>query len=47
MDPRRTLWPVTRCSTPFMIGLPFTTTLITPGSRVTVDEYRNLVMEVG
>jgi len=30
---------------PAIIELPFTTTLVTPGSRVTVDEYRNLVME--
>jgi len=31
---------------PAIIELPFTTTLVTPGSRITVDEYRNLVMEV-
>ena len=33
-------------SGPAIIELPFTTTLVTPGSRVTVDDYRNLVMEV-
>jgi N-methylhydantoinase A len=31
---------------PAIIELPFTTTLVTPGSRVTVDDFRNLVMEV-
>lgn len=29
-----------------IIELPFTTTLVTPGSRVTVDDYRNLVLEL-
>jgi len=29
-----------------LLELPFTTTLVTPGSRVTADDYRNLVMEV-
>ena len=38
---------MTRPSCPAIIELPFTTTLVTPGSQVTVDEYRNLVMEVG
>ncbi len=31
---------------PAIIELPFTTTLVTPGSRVTVDDYRNLVLEL-
>ncbi|MBI3078997.1 MAG: hydantoinase/oxoprolinase family protein [Deltaproteobacteria bacterium] len=31
---------------PAIIELPFTTTLVPPASRVSVDDYRNLVMEV-
>jgi N-methylhydantoinase A len=31
---------------PAIIELPFTTTLVTPGSRVLVDDYRNLVLEL-
>jgi N-methylhydantoinase A len=31
---------------PAVIELPFTTTLVPAGSRVTVDEYLNLVMEI-
>jgi len=31
---------------PAIIELPFTTTLVQPGSRVIIDEYLNLVMEV-
>ena len=31
---------------PAVIELPFTTTLVQPGSRVIIDEYLNLVMEV-
>jgi len=32
---------------PAVIELPFTTTLVPPEHRITVDNYLNLVMEVG
>jgi N-methylhydantoinase A len=31
---------------PAVIELPFTTTLVPPGSRVTIDDYLNLLMEI-
>ena len=31
---------------PAIIELPFTTTLVAPDHKITVDPYRNLVMEV-
>jgi len=36
-----------RIKGPAVIELPFTTTLVPPGFRVTIDDYLNLVMEVG
>jgi len=36
-----------RVKGPAVIELPFTTTLVPPGFRVTVDNYLNLVMEIG
>ncbi|TAK00648.1 hydantoinase/oxoprolinase family protein [bacterium] len=36
-----------RVKGPAVIELPFTTTLVPPGFRVTVDDYLNLVMEIG
>jgi N-methylhydantoinase A len=39
------LGPGARVKGPAVIELPFTTTLVPPGFRVTMDEYRNLVME--
>ncbi len=41
------LGPGARVTGPAVIELPFTTTLVPPGFKVTMDEYRNLVMEVG
>ena len=35
-----------RIKGPAVVELPFTTTLVTPGFRVTVDNYLNLVMEI-
>src|SRR5439155_25133877 len=35
-----------RIKGPAVIELPFTTTLVPPEHRITVDSYRNLVMEV-
>jgi hypothetical protein len=31
----------------WQLNLSFTTTLVTPGARVTVEDYRNLVLDVG
>ncbi|MCH7912096.1 MAG: hypothetical protein IH856_03520, partial [Deltaproteobacteria bacterium] len=31
---------------PAVIELPFTTTLVPPGSRVIIDDYLNLLMEI-
>ncbi|HEX9444374.1 MAG TPA: hydantoinase/oxoprolinase family protein [Candidatus Binatia bacterium] len=41
------LGPGARVRGPAVIELPFTTTLVPPGFQVTIDEYLNLVMEVG
>jgi N-methylhydantoinase A len=41
------LAPGARVKGPAVIELPFTTTLVPPNFQVTVDEYLNLVMEVG
>ncbi|MBI4529716.1 MAG: hydantoinase/oxoprolinase family protein [Deltaproteobacteria bacterium] len=41
------LGPEARVTGPAVIELPFTTTLVPPGFKVTVDHYMNLVMEVG
>jgi N-methylhydantoinase A len=35
-----------RIKGPAVVELPFTTTLVPPGFRVTVDDYLNLVMEI-
>lgn len=35
-----------RVKGPAVIELPFTTTLVPPGFQVTIDDYRNLVMEI-
>jgi len=35
-----------RIKGPAVIELPFTTTLVPPGFKVTIDDYRNLVMEL-
>ena len=41
------LGPGARVKGPAVIELPFTTALVPPGFKVTIDEYLNLVMEVG
>ena len=40
------LWVGAVVKGPAVVELPFTTTLVPPGNRVTVDPYLNLVMEI-
>ena len=41
------LGPGARINGPAVIELPFTTTLVPPGFKVTLDNYLNLLMEIG